>query len=355
MIWIFHFSVITILLLITVFIKKEDFFIKTSFFYSIFIFGQRWMVGTDFRYYLKYYLIDFQVREPIYRFLQDFIATNNLYFGLLIFLVFTITIFNNYRFIIKIDKNIVLMLYIYLISEIFFAQLSQIRQFIAISFFINAYFNAYEKKYGRSILNVLLGTGFHTSIIFLVPFLFIRLKIDRIRAIYIIIVSAVLPLLDVTLLLKLPFLSRYSGYVESKFNVNLSAFHFIKFYILIAVILIFIWNLKKFRKNSIDQMILNGILLNMLIYGSSFQFAPLIRLSSYFKIFEFVFLIYYIKELSNFSKPLIKTVIITLFTFIYMGFAVTDPYSIKNYEIRYLRLYDEKSDNQLYEEINTFP
>src|SRR5699024_5082993 len=108
--------------------------INSSFIYALFIFGQRWMTGTDFPNYLRYYLTGFQVREPIYKFIQNFLAEHNLYFGLLIFIVFAITLFNNYRFMVRIDRNVVLIIYIYLLSEIFFAQLSQVRQFIAISF-----------------------------------------------------------------------------------------------------------------------------------------------------------------------------------------------------------------------------
>lgn len=354
MIWLFHFIIVTLLLIISKFIKNDEFFIKSSFFYALFVFGQRWMTGTDFPNYLKYTLLDFQVREPIYRFLQNFITQNNLYFGILIFIVLAITLVNNYRFMIKIDRNVVLIVYIYLISEIFFAQLSQIRQFIAISFFINAYFNAFERRYNRSLINILLGAGFHTSIIFLIPLLFIRLNITRIKAIYLLIVAAVLPLLDVTLLLRLPFFSRYAHYIESRFNVNLSVFHLFKFYILLFIVFIFIWNLKKYRKTPIDQMILNGIIFSMLIYSLSFQFAPMIRINSFFKVFEFIFLVYYLNEIDNFSQIVKKTVVISLFIVTYLGFAFTDPYKITRYQFQHLRLRDDNSTEQLWDQINNF-
>lgn len=354
MIWFFHFIVVTILLLITIKIKKEDFFIKSSFLYVVFIFGQRWMTGTDFPNYLRYYLSGFQVQEPIYKGLQNFISTNNLYFGLLIFIVFSISIFNNYRFIIKVDQNVVLLIYLYLLSEIYFAQMSQIRQFAAISFFINAYFYSYGEKRWKTVLNILLGLGFHTSIVFLIPFLLIRFNITRIKALYIIILSAVLPLLDITIILQLPLFSRYSHYIESRYNVSLSPFHLIKFYTLLLIVFIFIWNLKKYKKNPIDQMILNGILMNLVLYSISFQFGLMIRISSYFKIFELVFLTYYIEDLRNYSKFIVKTVSISFFILVYVGLIATDPYNITRYEFRHLRFYDEMSNSQLYDEIEKF-
>lgn len=355
MIWIFHFVMISLLLIISKIIKKDEFFINSSFIYSLYIFGQRWMTGTDFPNYLEYTLLDFQVREPIYKMLQNFIVNNNLYFGILIFVIFAITLFNNFRFIVKIDRNVILIIYVYLLSEIFFAQLSQIRQFIAISFFINAYFNAYENKYGKSILNVLLGTGFHTSILFLVPLLFIKINVTRIKALYLLLVSAVLPLIDITLILRIPFFSRYSHYLESVYNVNLSVFHLMKFYALLLIVFIYICNLKKYRETSIDQMLLNGIVFNMLIYGLSFQFAPMIRINAFFKFFEFSFLIYYLKEIDNFSRIIKNTVVASFFLVNYLGVIYTDPYHITDYQIRHLRLREDKTVQQLWQEINDYP
>ena len=207
MIWIFHVVIITMLLLISKKIKRQKFFIYSSFLYSIFIFGQRWMTGTDYPNYLRYYLTDFQVSESGYYYLQKILADNNLDFGLLIFIILFITLFNNYRFILRLNKNVEVILFLYLLSEIFFAQMSQIRQFIAISFFLNSFYYAYENKMFKSIGNIIIGALFHDSIIFLFPFLFIRPYINRINGLYLLIVSAVLPLIDLSPVLNLEIFS----------------------------------------------------------------------------------------------------------------------------------------------------
>jgi len=354
MIWIFHFTVISLLLLITVKTKKEDFFVKSSFIYALFIFGQRWMTGTDFPWYLRYTIIDFTVPEPIYDMLQQIIIDFDLYFGLLIFVILFITLFNNYRFILKIDRHVVLIIYIYLISEIFFAQMSQLRQFVAISFFLNSYFYAYQDKYLKSGLNILLGLGFHTSIIFMIPFLFIQFNLNRIKTLYLLVLSSVLPLIDISMILRIPIFSRYSHYLGSVHDTNLSVFHYFKFYILLAVLLVFAWYIKEYKLKPIDQMILNGIVLNMLFYGLSFQLGPMIRVSFYFKIFELIFLVYFHKELYHFSRLILKQLILILFISIYAGVGLTDPYNITRYEFRPLRLREPKTEQQLYHEINTF-
>lgn len=354
MIWIFHFIVINILLLISKYKKSDKFFIYSSFVYSLFIFGQRWMTGTDFPYYLRYYMQNFENVEPGYYFIQSFLTTNDLYFGILIFVVLLITLFNIYRFVLKVDKHVVLIIYLFLISEIFFAQLSQIRQFVAVSFFVNSYFYVFHKNYVKSAINILLGALFHTSIFYLVPFLFIRLKLDKFKTLFLLVVSSVLPFFDFSFILNLDIFSRYSSYLDSSFNVGLSPFHYLKFYIILGVLIIFVWYIKRIGNGKIEQMILNGLVFNMLLYGLSFQFAPVLRASFYLKIFEIIFVVYYHKQLYNFSKSSIKAIIILLFVGIYSGLAITDPYSITNYEFRPLQIQREMTDNQFRSEIDEF-
>lgn len=354
MIWITHLMVITGLLIVSMKLKNEQLFINTSFIYALFVFGQRWMTGTDFPNYLRYYLIDFQVNEPLYYGLQNILAVNNIYFGFLIFIILFITLFNQYLFLTKINRHVALMVFLFLLSETFFAQLSQIRQFVAISFFLLAYYNVYFKQYWKVVLNLVLGAAFHTSIIFLVPFMFIRLRLNRVKCLYLLTVSAILPLLDMSLLINLPVFDRYSHYLDSIFNVNLSVFHYLRYYVILGVITLFVWFIKEFRNTNMDQMILNGLIFNMLLYGMSFQFALIFRVSMYFKIFEIVFLVYYHKELLHFSKSIIRTGIVLLTIGIYGGLALTDPYMITRYEFRSLRWEEERTVQELNTEIVTF-
>lgn len=354
MIWLFHISMITILLIVAKLFQKDKFFIYSSFIYAIIIFGQRWMTGTDFPYYLRYYLTDFDGVEPGYYLIQKILTEGNLYFGLLIFIVFTLTLYNNYRFIIKIDKHTELMIFLFLVSEIFFAQMSQIRQFIAVSFFMNSYFYAFHKDYLKSALGVVGGLLFHTSILFLVPFLFIRLKLDKVKTLYLLIFSGVLPLLDLTLILRLPIFSRYSHYIGGQFDVDLSIFHYFRFYILLAVVLYFLWTIDRVGKSRVEQMILNGLVFNFLLYGMSFQFGLFLRVSMYFKVFELVFLAYYYRQTKFISNFIAVSTVSLLFIGIYGGLALTDPYDISDYQFRPLQVFENRSEGQLRAEIDEF-
>lgn len=218
MIWIVHIVAVNILFLISYLRKSENFFLKSAFLYSMFVFGQRWMVGTDFPNYLGYYLRSHIGREPLYFGLQELFAGLDLYFGLFIFLTLLITLFNNFRFIKKLDFNVSLVLYIYMFSEIYFAQMSQIRQFMAISFFINAFYYAYQNKFKTAIINGIFGGLFHISGFFVLPFLFLKVRFNKVTALYALLLASILPLFDLSSVFKLPIFSAYSGYVDSIFN-----------------------------------------------------------------------------------------------------------------------------------------
>lgn len=353
MIWIVHIVGVNILFLISYLRKSENFFHKSAFLYSMFVFGQRWMVGTDFPNYLGYYLRSHIGREPLYFGLQELFAGLDLYFGLFIFLTLLITLFNNFRFIKKLDFNVSLVLYIYMFSEIYFAQMSQIRQFMAISFFINAFYYAYQNKCKTAIINGIIGGLFHISGFFVLPFLFLKVRFNKVTALYALLLASISPLFDLSMVFKLPIFSAYSGYVHSIFNVNLSIFHYFKFYFMMIIIMIVIWNMKV--KNTKEmQMMFNGLIWYMLFYGASFQFAPFMRVSFYFKIFEIVFLALSINMLRIFSGYLTRTVIVGVFIVIFAGFIVTDPYNIQDFQWRPLTIRESRSDDQLRQEIANY-
>lgn len=354
MIWIIHFLAVNILLLFSVLARNKKIFIYGTFIYSVFTFGQRWMAGVDFPYYLLYYLTEFQVREPFYKLLQNALANYNLYFGILIFVIYTITLFNNYRFILKLDKSNILIIYLFLFMEIYFMQMSQIRQFIAISFFINAYFYAFDKKYYKLILNILFACLFHISAILVIPFLFIKLNFKKKYIVYLVILCFILPFIDIRLIFNTGIFGLYSHYLGGQFDQPLSIFHMLRYYAILGLILIILMRLKFKMSSSVDKLIINGLLVYLFLYGLSFKFAPVLRVSNYFKIFEVVFLCYYYKEIYKFNYKLVRSVIISVYICFYAAIAYIDPYHITRYEFKPLKIYDDKTNTELYKEVQYY-
>lgn len=354
MIWIIHFITINILLYISKRKKDDSFFIKSTFIYSIFVFGQRWMTGEDFPGYLLYYISGFTGKEVGYFALQNLFTSMDLYFGLFIFLIYSITVFNNYKFIKRINKNTVFMIYLYMFVELFFMQMSQIRQFIAVSFFIHSYFFAFERKYFRSILNLIIAISFHFSAVLIAPILFIRMKLSKKLMFYFVISCCILPLINIKVIFNLGFINMYSHYIGSVYDTGLSFFHYVRYYGIIFIILIYIYNIKICVSSKMDKMILNGLLFYLIFYGLSFQFAPMMRVSYYLKVFEFVFIGYYLKDIKNFSPKLVKGTVVSMFLLFYVSIALIDPYNITRYDFKPLQLRENRSDSELRMEIYNF-
>lgn len=347
MIYWLHFLIVIILYIF--FGRNEQtkkLFISSSFIYSLFIYGQRWMTGTDFPNYLKYYVLDFTRNEWGYFTLQSFVRDNNLYFGIIIFAIFLLTQINFYRFFMKFRYDTML-IFIFLISELFFAQMSQIRQYVAISFFINSFYYTYENKKLKSVINLFLAYSFHTSALFFVPFLLIKLPFNQKKLGLILSSFFILPFIDVRLVLKLPFFSRYSHYVGSYFDVPLSMNHAIKYYTVLAIIVLFTFWAYQFKMNSYNRMIYNGIFYYMLIYGFSFHFAPLFRVATFLQVFEIVFLVTFAYNLRNVPEYISKKVVAFLFIGIFSLSALVDAYNVADYDFRLMRLHDNRTHDEL--------
>lgn len=354
MIWVIHFSMINIILFFSKIFKNDKIFIIGSFSYSVIVFGQRWMTGVDFPGYLLYYLIDFNGVEPSYYFLQNILATNNIYFGILIFITFFLTLINFYRLISKFESKKILMIYLYCFLEIYFIQMSQIRQGISISFFINAFFYMYNNKKYKAIINALAALSFHISTFLVIPFLFIKPKLSRKTSFYICLIFIVLPFIDITFIIEFFRIGFYSNYIDSVYDVSLGVSHYFRYYLSLFGTLLYIYNFKNIEKDNFFYCTVNGQLLYLLFYALSFKYAPIFRISNYFKIFELVFFVYNAKKINRISKRTLTLSMIGIVFLLYSSISLLDPYDISRYEFRALRIRETKSVNELFSEINRF-
>ena len=333
--------------------QTKSIFTATAFIYAVFVFGQRWMTGTDFPNYLRYYIEDFTRSEWGYFGLQTLLRENDFYFGVLIFLIFLLTQINFYRFFLKF-QNSAMLIFLFLISELFFAQMSQIRQYVAISFFINSFYNAYHKDRLKTVINLLFAYSFHTSSLFFIPMLLVQLPFNRKRYGIVLTSFFMLPFIDIHMIFKLPFFNRYSHYVGGYFDVPLSVNHVIKYFTILLFMIFITYSLEEFKTNGSNKLIYNGVFYYMLIYGLSFHFAPLFRIATFFQVFEILFLVIYAQKLKNIPEYLSKKAVALIFIGIFTMSAIVDSYTVANYNFRPLRLYDDRSTEELINEVNNF-
>lgn len=152
------------------------------------IMGLRYNVGVDYMSYLQHYedLIDFREAiefEPLYEFINVFLAGCKVHFSVL----FIITVFIGILFfyLIFVRKRYLLpfaILFYFLTSKIF-VDLNIIRHAIATMIFIYSIRYIQEGRFWRYSLFLVLACGFHYSCILLFPVWFLgnnrRLWIDR--------------------------------------------------------------------------------------------------------------------------------------------------------------------------------
>ncbi|WP_214787686.1 EpsG family protein [Exiguobacterium sp. s21] len=349
MIWFLHFIVVFLLYLI---FSKSNKFPFLSFLYVLMIFGQRWMTGEDFPNYVSYYLWRFET-EYAFTAIQNFLANNDLYFGILILFSVAVTNYNFYRVSISIFKEKAnLILLIYLMSEIFFMQMSQIRQFIAISFFITASYHFIRKENFKVVLNIFIGYLFHSSILIVVPFLlFLKFNFHKNKYVLILLLFILLPLVSIESLVSY---SSYSTYLGTQFDTELSLFHYLKYYVLLTLVFLAIYRSthQENKKNEYYMYIVNGLIVYLFLYGISFQFALAIRISFYFKFFEYLFLGFFIVNYMRIN--LMKTLFIGYLIGIYISVAVVDPFTISNYQFKIMRIKNNIQEHELRNDIYDF-
>ena len=112
--------------------------------------------------------------------------------------------------------------------------------------------------------------------------------------------------------------------------------------------------MKELKKTKKDLLIINGTLLYIVIYGFSFQFALLFRIAMFFQAFEILFLVYYSDQLRNLPEYVNKKLVYIMFLGVFSLASLIDSYKVENYQFRFLRLYEDRTEEQLNYEIEGF-
>lgn len=318
--------------------------------YFVFIFGQRWSAGIDFYGYLKYYIISFP-SEIGYRTIERFFSRNDIYFGNLIFIIYTFTLVMSIWFINYFYRSNYL-LYIFFLSEYHIMMLNPLRTYIAISFFLIVLIKVYEKNKKLSLLFIFLGGLFHKLIFLASIFIlvFLNQKIIFRNKKKILLGLIVLPLLPTRNLLILfaEYFNYGRTYLGSSYDIQFSILNTIRYYLIL--ILYFIFSNKKWYIERKNNFINIGIIIFIFIMGISCQIAPLHRVAYFFKIFEVLFF-FKVFISSQKNKYLKQGIIIFIFIINYIVIAYKDMGVLSNYELRFLQLKNTKTFSQYLEEV----
>jgi hypothetical protein len=150
--------------------------------------GLQYNVGKDYFSYLDYFSdkglaewLGTAKKEIFFSGLAVFVINNNLEPQFGIILCAFITIAGLFTYIIYLDvKYLYAYIYLYFtVSISFYNQFNAIRQYIAVSFFLVSIICIIERKLILYFLCILIGAGFHQSLLFLAPFYFLSIFFEK--------------------------------------------------------------------------------------------------------------------------------------------------------------------------------
>jgi hypothetical protein len=316
----------------------------------IFFMGQRWMTGEDFPGYLLYYIIGFSGVDFGFFMLQDFFSSNDFSFSLFILFTYSITLILTYKFI-NIFKYAPIVFVMFAITELSFIQLSQIKQALAIPFFLFSFYFFYIKRRVLGGIFILLSSSIHVASFFLLPFLFIRVSGQKNLLSLMLIVICFLPLINVTAVIPSALFFKFAHYLNGEYNQSLSVFHYFKFY---GVVLLFYFlyqsNPRLLLRN--NRLMLSGFVIYLFLYSLSFQFAPFMRLSYFFRIFEVIVLVN-LAMTSNIRRCFIY-IVFPFYSLSFLAICTLDPYNVSRYSLEPVKIYENRTESELRSEIDQF-
>lgn len=347
MFWFFYYTVFLYFLFL---VKNYNRFHGVLFFVMIFFLGQRWMTGEDFPGYLLYYLIDFKGVDFGFFLLQDFFKFNNFSFSLFVLFLYILTLGLTYKFIGKFEYS-ALIFVLFSITELSFIQLSQLKQSLAIPLFLFSFYYFYHKKIFLGLLFIILSSSVHVASLFLIPFLFIRVPLKNKQLKFILFAICLMPLINITSFIPPSLFFKFGHYLNSDYNQSLSFFHYIKFYGVVTLFY-FLYNSNKQELLINNKIMLSGFIIYLALYSLSFQFAPFMRLSYFFRIFEVITLVNLAKN-SNY-RYIFGYVVIPFYSVAFLAIGLLDPYNVSRYSFEPVSIYEQKTESQLHLEIDQF-
>lgn len=327
-------SIMILLLVISLIFRKKYILLSEIYIFIfivafIFIIGLRYGVGRDYFEYEYIFDMGFYDLEPIYATLSYMIKNNFKEFHYLTILMSLIT---NMLIYISLKerkiKNYYLALSILIyISDVAFIYANIMRQGVAIAIFF--YSSKYIKKRDikRYVLCILIGAGFHKSILFMIPAYWLyKFELTYMNYVILIIFSYILVGTGMAQNL-LNILSKYTvyiGYINSDFIINqdvnlLSIGVLLK--AILSMILLKYYNLKK-SNNKLDIAFYQiGVIVNILSI-STFIFD---RIGVYFSLFSISAIPEIIKDSKSNTRKILLFIVIIVFLSLYTKSLIISP------------------------------
>lgn len=336
--------------------RKKIFLVVTFLFLTILSAVRAYSVGNDTRQYYVFFNIINKTEWSSYdtlRYEFGYFALNKLCYYIstnpqVLLVITSILIIPAIGyFILKNSDDVVMSTFIYITFNIFAADMSMVRQSIAISFFIIGLEQLKEGKVIRYILIILIASLFHSSVLFLLLLIFLPGRKYSYRTYVFTIFLGAIAFFAAEYIYKFigNYLSVYENYFDSKYNFsnyNASTVEMLKAFIILSIGVIYTqqksnnlidigkkssrWLKVKVKKRKCVFLNKPYEKKDFLSYMMSIWFVILMmvikynffnRVAMYFSVFSLIWLPLLIKSVKNKQQKAILQILILLIPTIY--------------------------------------
>lgn len=216
-------------------VNNRNSLVSLGIFFIIFfsLLSLQYAVGTDYFSYVSLFkgnYIDLYKRKSEYLFyyLCLFLSKYKIHpqFGFVVLSLIQFVCIISFVKFLKINSYLIFFFLFFTVSTFFFNQTNVIRQYTAATILLLFVKYTYEKKYIRMIMSLLCASMFHSSAMLFLPVLLIvkilKKKLPSFIWILYLLISVIMIRVNfVSLMISLvPFLSRYSHYLDSVWGTN---------------------------------------------------------------------------------------------------------------------------------------
>ena len=320
--------------------KRKSLFLKIMFVFFVLIFALRsYHIGNDTNQY--YFGFDIINNNPLtyslnnLRFEKGFIIlckfislfTNDsqwLLFGSGLIIVSSVL-----YFIYKNSNKTYISLLLFVFLNYFFMYMSAMRQAIAISIVLFGYefFLKKDKKIGF-ILTVLLASQFHSSALVTIILLFLPKKAvyDNKKMLFAILISIFSYLFADNLFRIFTANNKYSFYLTSEYYNGNTLAGYINYLVCLVILLFSNVFGKNIKNDSNYNWYLYLVSLNLIFYALAAKISIFTRITTYFDIFNCVFLTYTLVNINNsYNRKVINVLFYILFAAYWITVCIFRP------------------------------
>ena len=303
--------------------KKSQFPInQTIIILLVCIIGLRYNVGIDYANYETIYNDAYSdgalFIEPIWNWLNNFFRSFGFRARIFFFWTSLVIVVGFYKGIMKMSISFYSSLFLFLVCGFYFESGNLIRQYVAMALLFAGFYDFLVSKWWRYMIWVSAAALFHTSVLFIIPLLFLaRIHFSVLSLVLIIILSLLFgdQILNTLINVIMPSLQEIGKYqyTADDFDTGVSTGLLKIFYHLLIFLILILYARFKATTPSWFYILLNMVVIGLVIYNVCYSFMAARRLYLYFFSYIIIVIPYCLKGFKYSSRYIAMGAICTVF------------------------------------------